>query len=241
MRKCWAKSHSPCGEGISREHLISAGVFDQTTIFIQGFDWCPEEKEVGLAAIVSKILCRKHNSILERSDRAGIAAVAAIEETIDPGKNTVSYIDGLEFERWLLKVSINLTFKGQLKLGVGMLGAEPGYPAPYLLEAVFGDRPLCHKMGLYVIFPYGEFRFRKGEMAIVPIHKNREIWGVYFNLRGIHLFLSLYPGYAPPPLEQLGDLELPQHVMSPTPMYRPPSIQILRPDGTESLIRFSWK
>ena len=241
MRKCWAKSHSACSQGLSREHIISAGIFDQPTIFVQGFDWCQEEKEIGLSGLTSKILCRRHNSILESADRAGIAAIRVFDETINPSQGTADTINGLELERWLLKVAINLSFRGSEKLGVGMLGTEAGYPAPYLLEVVFGNRIFDYQMGVYVLFPAGEYRFRRGEIVVTPIRRNNEIGGVYFSLRGIHVFLSLLPGHAPPPLGKLGNITLPKHVLEANPCYRPSSIIIPKLDGIKSTIKFGWR
>ena len=240
MSYCWARSHSPCSQGASREHLISAGVFDQTRIFVQGFNWCQQEKEIGLSALTSKILCRRHNSILESADHAGIAAIRAFDATIDPGKDTTTSFCGLELERWLLKAAINLNCRGIDKLGVGMLGAKPGHPAPYLLEAVFGDRILDYKMGAYFLLPNGEYRFRKGELIVISIRRRGEIGGIYFNLRGIHVFLSLFPGHAPTQLGQLGGITLPDHVLEANPIYRPSSVVIPRNDGTKSDIAVGW-
>lgn len=240
MSECWAKSYTSCDLGISREHYISAGLFDQATIFVQGFDWCPEEKEVGISALTSKILCAKHNSILSRADEIGIRAVRTIDSTMDLAKDTLDQLDGAGIERWLLKTAINLSFKGSQKLGVGMLGAEVGYPAPYLLEVVFGARAFECKMGLYVLFPNGQYLFRKGEIVVAPIQKEGEIGGLYFNLRGVHLFLSLFPGYAPPSLRELGIVSLPDHVLDAKPIYRPASIVIPKQNGAVATITLMW-
>lgn len=240
MSQCWARSHSGCSQGPSREHLVSAGIFDQATIFVQGFDWCPEEKEIGLSALTSKILCQKHNSTLEIADRAGISAIRAFDATIDQDRDTATNLCGFGLERWLLKVAINLTFRGTQKLGVGMLGAESGYPAPYLIAAVFGDRVLELKMGTYFIFPDSDYRFRKGEIVVVPICKNEEIGGVYFCLRGVHILLSLFPCHTPPHLGQLGEIDLPSHVLKARLLYRPPSVVITNQNDTKSKIYLEW-
>lgn len=240
MSKCWAKSYTPCCLGASREHYISAGLFDQPTIFVQGFNWCPEEKEIGIGALTSKILCSKHNSTLSSADEAGIRAVRAIDSTVDLAKDTLHQLDGTGLERWLLKTAINVTFRGNQKLGVGMLGAEMSYPAPYLLEAVFGDRVLEYKMGMYALFPKGPYLFRKGEIVVAPIQKEGEIGGLYFNLRGVHLFLSLFPGHAPPSLRELGIMSLPDHVLDAAPIHRPSSIVIPKQNGTISTITLEW-
>ena len=138
MKKCWAHGHGPCGGGQSREHLISHGIFDQPKIFVQGFEWCAEkEVEVGLSALTSKILCRKHNSELSAVDNQGILAIKALDGS-DAALSSESQapVNGEIFERWLLKTAINVSYGSSLVLGVGMADSQPGMPPPYLVAVV---------------------------------------------------------------------------------------------------------
>jgi len=73
MNKCWASSLGDCEGKITREHLISKGLFLDDTIIVKGYSWCKDETiKVSLASLTSKILCKKHNSLLSEIDRAGI-------------------------------------------------------------------------------------------------------------------------------------------------------------------------
>src|SRR3954469_10804919 len=101
--ECWASCLGDCGEGASREHYISEGVFDGELITAFGLPWCSDHPAtIGLGSAVAKILCRKHNSAL--SDFDGEAAKLSrflfaniIERPLDEGNVR---IQGVRLEKW---------------------------------------------------------------------------------------------------------------------------------------------
>jgi hypothetical protein len=249
MRTCWAQSYSECEGKISREHLLSAGIFEQKEIYVQGFDWCMgEEKRISVASLTSKILCSKHNNALSDVDQAGIDAVRIFESTLPPSMRTMKssnapkYVDGYNFERWLLKTAINLSVGGKNHIGVGMSNSEPGKPSPYLLAVVFGRLKFTHEMGLYFFFQK-EYKCRVGLFGVYPIIKNEEIGAFVFNLRGIDVLLSLFPGHAPPSLRNLGikeDSGDNSYILDSTPSYRNPSLEVNNINEISHKIYFKW-
>lgn len=239
MRTCWASELGSCAGGLSREHVISKAVLKQDRIFIQGYDWClDKEVEVGLSSLVRKHLCRHHNSMLSVIDEAGARVVEAFESDNADASDTM--LDGPLFERWLLKCAINSAYGGSDFLGVGMTDAAPGKVPRYLLDVVFGSQPFVLSMGVYFLYPTGEFRHRAGEIVTTAIKKNGEIGGVYFHLRGFDVFLSLFPGYAPPTLGELGITLLPEHVLTAKPEYRSRALRTHLNGGSERTVRFHW-
>lgn len=76
---------------------------------------------------------------------------------------------------------------------------------------------------------------------MVPIHKNQEIGGIYFHLRGIDVFLSLFPGHAPPKLRDLGVTTIPAHILDATMQYRPESIVTITNQTQPVTTAFCWK
>jgi len=82
LNNCWAQSLGNCASKISREHILSAALWeDATTIQVIGFRWCKTEpKTVGVANITSKILCTTHNNALSEVDTAGAAAFRELKE-----------------------------------------------------------------------------------------------------------------------------------------------------------------
>ena len=118
--KCWASSRGDCAGRQSGEHIVSAGIYDGPTVFVRGYPWCRTVKEIGLDRATAKILCEHHNNTLSPVDDAGIAAFDTLQEMFrlqdvrrrhkpSTGRWTLveSEIDGLGFERWLLKTTIN--------------------------------------------------------------------------------------------------------------------------------------
>src|ERR1700688_3837730 len=124
MSDCWASVLGDCGEGPSREHLVSKSAFVGEEIRVEGLSWCRHEpKVIGLSGLVSRILCRHHNGELSAVDQAGGEAVAAFR---DFNRHAADYLHGQPkrcavrtyevqgefFERWLLKCTINLCYGG---------------------------------------------------------------------------------------------------------------------------------
>jgi len=251
MGFCWAEKYSQCKGQLSREHLVSSGVFEQKNIYVQGFDWCKEnEKEVSIASLTSKILCEKHNNGLSDIDQAGINAVKIIESTlpqfarsVDTSK-TKKYIDGHKFERWLLKIAINISVKGINQIGVGMVDSQTGVPSAYLLAVIFGELNFTHEMGLYFLFPNGKHKFEAGSFHVFPIFKEQVIAAFVFHIRGVDLLLNLFPGHSPPPLRGLeinNDAIDINYILDATPQYRSKSIIVTNENKVQQQVYFKWQ
>ena len=249
MKSCWAKKHSKCGGAISKEHIVSSGVFEQKTIFVQGYDWCKDEKEVGISNITSKVLCQKHNNGLSEVDQSGIDSVRIIESVLPLDVQSMDtsyiheYIDGYNFERWLLKIAINLSVNGNNHIGVGMAGSEVGLPSPYLLAILFGELNFTNNMGLYFLYPDGRIKIKAGTILAYPIIKDSFIGFFVFHIRGLDFLLSLYPGLTPPSLRSLG-LQNPtgdfDYILDSKPQYRNTSVFIKDAKEIEHQINFRW-
>ena len=130
MTYCWAESLGGCSDKISKEHIISAGMFPDPTVHVKGLSWCPDEfKEIPVATFVKRILCAYHNQYLgKKIDRAGIAAMDAFRDEIKltnarkamkPIRWAVKEfrIDGRGLERWCVKILINMTAEGEYRIG----------------------------------------------------------------------------------------------------------------------------
>lgn len=240
MKRCWAQGHGECAGGMSREHYLSPALFPQPNIFVQGFDWCSDrEVEIGLGSLTTHMLCRQHNSQLSPVDDHGIASIQAINrlETVEEGSAGV--VDGFGFERWLLKTTINLSCQGPLILGM-LNDSVVSAISPYLQSVVFGEKPLENGMGVYMLFPEGEYRYRQGGLAGVPIFKNGRLGAMYFHLRGLDFLLALFPGRRPTRLADLGLTSLPDHVLRAPCVYRPPSAITRTNHGKQTTLHFDW-
>lgn len=238
--QCWASGFDACSEKMSREHLISKGIFNGSVASVQGFDWCIDKPvRVGIGSLTAKILCSKHNSLLEAADRAGIQAVRVFESSVLNWQAENSSIDGFLFERWLLKTAINTSFGADDFIGVGMTDGQPGIPSAYLLQVVFGKMQFTHKMGAYFYFPDGEYKTLFGEILISRMRKNQEIGGFLFCFSGIYVFLSLFPGHAPPSFLELGVNTFSEIIHS-KPIYRVGSIITTANNSEKRLIKINW-
>src|SRR5260370_40531159 len=83
MNDCWAACLGDCSDKISREHIITAGLFLDDKLTVQGLPWCRDmPKEIGLAALTKKNLCTKHNSDLSVIDDAAIQSMNVLRESM---------------------------------------------------------------------------------------------------------------------------------------------------------------
>jgi hypothetical protein len=58
MDKCWAACLGDCSDKMSREHVITEGVFLSDDIKVKGLPWCRDDFTViGLTNLVRKNLC----------------------------------------------------------------------------------------------------------------------------------------------------------------------------------------
>src|ERR1700682_6398689 len=116
MAHCWAESLGGCSDKISKEHIVSAGMFPEPILNVKGLPWCQNEfKEIPVASFVKKVLCEYHNQYLGKEiDRAGIATMSAFREEVllnnartsmKPIRWTIKEfrIDGRGFEGWCVK------------------------------------------------------------------------------------------------------------------------------------------
>ena len=86
MKQCWASVLGDCGDEISKEHLVSAALWETRTINAKGFPWCRDEmKSFGINSLVSKILCKHHNNALSPLDTAAGIAFDALRRSAQIG------------------------------------------------------------------------------------------------------------------------------------------------------------
>jgi hypothetical protein len=199
---CWAEKLGGCADKASREHIISAGVFPEGTIYVKGFPWCRDElKEIGVSSFTKKVLCERHNNALARVDEAGIGAmkvfrqeiqIGNIREQLKPIRWTVKkfHIDGRGLERWFLKTLINVATNGIHKIGRD--SAEIGKPSERLVRIAFGIETFKPNAGMYGLGHVGQsLKLRDGVLLNPLMDAAKDIVGVLFHLHGYRFLLYL--------------------------------------------------
>lgn len=197
--KCWAKYFGDCEGELTAEHLISKSLFPDGKLYVEGFPWCQSGKKVGINSLTRKILCKKHNNEFSVVDSEAKYAINCFEK----GK-TERPINGLLFERWLLKTAINLSIDSDFHLGVGFSESIKGYPSPYAIALALNMQPFDYKMGMYLLENKIDIPNNPVEHLMMPITKNDEIGMFLFSLRGVHILLNLTPTFQPSKLSSIG-------------------------------------
>ena len=154
-KKCWAECLGNCSGGLSREHIVSKAFFEDEHISVSGFDWTKDEKQsIGLSSAVSKMLCRTHNSFLSPLDSEVKTAreyFRKLSELVAKDNHTdvlSGSINGVLFERWLLKTTLNVIRSSPQKYNYF-------FPDYLLTQMAFGITPFNYdtKQGLYLVDP----------------------------------------------------------------------------------------
>jgi|SRR5581483_6814647 len=202
--QCWAKSLGDCSPQQSREHYISASLFEGPTIKVQGFSWCVDKQiEIGLSSAVSKILCKHHNEILSPVDQAGaqvfdtfrkIRKLEMVRDRLKPHRwHIIRHdIDGPILERWFIKTAINLVCV-QTEEVHWLESSTPRFEPPSLLvDVVFGKRSLPPDMGLFFAVHEGQAVETGDHINFAPLVLNEGVAAGLFEFRGFRFLISLW-------------------------------------------------
>lgn len=172
-KKCWAECLGDCSGGLSREHIVSEAFFEGGPISITGFDWTQDEiREIGLNNAVSKVLCIAHNGRLSPLDaeiktaREHFRRLSTLVSRNEQTEGFIGKIDGVKFERWLLKTTINIIRASPKKY-------SNFFPDYLLTQMAFGVAPFNYTtgQGLYMVDPrfYGHVTDSDNSVNVRPI------------------------------------------------------------------------
>ncbi len=200
-----------CSDKISREHLVSAALWDGPTIDVIGFPWCKTEpKTVGVASVTAKILCRTHNTALSDVDSAGASAFDVLKRSARlaerrhkerPRKWKVARfeIDGRRLERWFLKTLINVAVSNATPGRWNYSGTALDCTPPKLfVDAAFGLGALQKPLGLYGLGSLGEDIVPSNSVELrTLLIKEDSLAAAVFTFLGIRFLLNLSEGDMP--------------------------------------------
>jgi hypothetical protein len=202
--KCWADCLGDCNSKQSREHVISKVLFPGSTVTVQGFSWCKNEpKEIGIANLTAKILCKPHNTALSPVDKSAGTAFEAlrevtrlknVREAMKPHRwNVKTYsLDGVMVERWFLKTLINLAVDGDYPIGAD--SSVPGWPSDRLVRIAFGSEQFRGKAGMYTVSRVGMEVTLEDRVSFSPVMgSGRQVMAGLFIFRGFTFLLYLEP------------------------------------------------
>jgi|SRR5882762_1239611 len=202
MKKCWAACLGDCSDKQSGEHVVTAGIFSNDMVTVQGFSWCIDTpKEIGLGSLVKNVLCTDHNSRLSPLDNTVIQVFDALRKAVKlsdvrsnlaPRRWTTEHfdIDGVNLERWCLKTLITLSIGGTSPLGP--LSKDADTPDENLVRICFGMDRFQPPKGLYVAWETGDKLEVQDEKVIISTFQDeRLLVGARFYLGGFVFILYL--------------------------------------------------
>jgi hypothetical protein len=189
---------------MSGEHLISKNQFGDTKkITVSGFAWClGGTKEIGINSATANVLCRTHNSALSPVDAAAgklLDAFELVAERDAEARRTprefhpdVREVPGDDFERWMLKTTINLALVQPPVPTAGIF--DGGAPARRYVEIAFGLTPFDPEEGLYYVAAVGDdidlWRARSAEFSSWRRKEDDALVGCQMLFHGHRLWLA---------------------------------------------------
>jgi hypothetical protein len=207
---CWAASISACNGGQSAEHYFSRGLFKGKNITVSGFEWLDgKPKEIGVASLTVKNLCRFHNTELAGLDASAITLFKDLEELVRVQEvrkkfakrkysRIVTYkVDGLLFERWAAKFLIGI---------FAVVGREgdtwhfsrtgPELPPEELVKAAFDVSTLKKPFGLYAVQAPSEEVTTFDGVGISPLldRESRRLLGALIYFQGFRFMIWVSNG-----------------------------------------------
>lgn len=204
MIDCWASIIGNCSDKMSKEHMVSKGLFKEDSrykkgvITMYGLPWCENSpKEIGISSAQSKILCGYHNNVLSPLDSEAVKTFSIFRDIwdiiqhakgrkINVKREIKHEINGVLLERWFLKTAIDILYVGLLKVDK---------PPRELVEIAYGIKKFPNGVGLCIAGKIGGQRIDSDDdLKFVPIIKNEdELVMCIFEFRGWKFVLPLIP------------------------------------------------
>ncbi|MFT4080793.1 hypothetical protein [Rhodomicrobium sp.] len=218
--KCYARHLGSC-DGKSREHFISKAILETLAPFgVQGFPWLKPGKAgtASPSSLASAILCKHHNNFLSDFD-AEAAKLFEHLRLIDSKQTPKELsslpsitIDGVLFEKWLLKVLCGAMASGNFQVDGKFFGKLA--PSEYMVDMLFRNNSWPKGAGLFIDFEQRQRMDAFRGLGYDPVFvkttaTNAMICGIDIRLWGFPfrgLFVTyedgaIRPGYRPPKLE----------------------------------------
>jgi hypothetical protein len=199
---CWAESLADCSDKLTREHIVSEGMFPDQVLRVKGMPWCLDEfKEISINNFVKKVLCKHHNESLTDVDQAGRSAMKVFRDEIrlkdtrkamKPRRWSIEtfQIDGRGLERWCLKTLINVGAEGEYRIGRD--SDSVGKPSARLVRIAFGREDFKPRAGLYgVAKPGTNLNIVDGFRLIPYIDHEKTLLGGLFGIHSYQFMLYI--------------------------------------------------
>lgn len=238
MNRCWAAALGDCSRVMSREHVISQGVFTDEKLHVEGVPWLGtnQGRQLGKRALTARVLCKRHNEQLSSLDTTAGQLSGALRALYASQRTTTFSLDGWLYERWCLKVLLNVCTSGWAT-------GRVAFPAQEFVEATFGRRRLNDGAGLYLLDEYsgrdtGGDRFQWN--ILLDSHTRSQVCGIITSLRGFATLLTIRTGNPEPLIRSLGKVRS-YDFANVQPQYRPRAVSYkVHETSAQLAISIAW-
>ncbi|MEQ8266442.1 MAG: hypothetical protein RH982_04540 [Parvibaculum sp.] len=217
---CYLRDYGSCSTKLSREHLVSEAVLrviKKEGLVVSGFPWMNGEKrEIGIANLVAKCLCKSHNSALSDLDAAAANLFSAIEagDVGRSGPPIHRLVSGHDIERWFLKTL--LAFAHSRNLAQNGKPLLPVFHSKIDVADMLQDPSTWPEgSGLYFMHRVGD-EFRRGdhfEFAPLTLSSTGEIVGMLAKVQGLSFSFFAVPLDDSEKMKTVGTLHRPRKLL----------------------------
>jgi len=189
---------SDCSDKISREHYISEYLLNNLSnskvVSMSGLNWHKSKGPINIAktALVTNVLCEKHNGMLSPFDKAMgrlHQKIAQYDKGLieDDFQNQFSLFSGEDIERWLLKTTCAYIASDQIYVGAEKFHFDID---PIFLDILYKGRDFPEGWGLYCDSNAEKFLHHQYLQVNFGI-SGGELRYVKFVLNGVTMYLLL--------------------------------------------------
>ena len=238
--RCWASCLGDCGNGSSREHYVSDGIFDGESVTVVGLPWCRDEpRTVGLSSAVANILCSTHNSALSDFDNeAAKLSKFLVKAYRHPQRGDSVSLNGYLLEKWALKTFLNLGYLQALHRDQ----SNPIEPPESLVRYLYRNSSVPVGVGLYhVSNTIGPANVEAGLSwnAIQTVQQPNHVRGVTMVFYGVRLVVAIDPLRSEDKIRNMGMVNGFDYSQSEV-IYRPSDITFRSSSGGTKSIQLEW-
>jgi len=196
--KCYLHLCNDCSTDISREHYMSEAVLSQLgkMLSVTGMPWlnAGEVKEISVANLTARILCKRHNEALSPLDQEAALFFGDLRNVIlDLDRKTLSrkphfhLVSGQTLELWMLKVACGVYFS--VGAGGGQLLSKTHTIDMYKVTRALFDGQWDNRAGLYFLGNRGSVLSFSDHVQFSLLSNDKDLvfGGVRISLLGLTL------------------------------------------------------
>lgn len=198
---CYLRHTEDCSTSLSDEHYVSEAALRSVDniLRVTGVPWLKpgEYKDIPASRFYSRILCTRHNIAFSTIDNQGCRFIKWIKMFCNSSSSPpqlFTLFNGLDIERWCLKVFLCLLFSSNLQVAPGNI-IRKVKNIPRMVDLLFGNVPDEWGRGFWIRTDTELIVDTKRSLSVSPISRpgTNRLFGLTINMFGFDFLYSTAP------------------------------------------------